>query len=197
MASVEVATVPAGSIPSEEKVGDIEQAVKDIKIEPTTEKAAEAEIPPSSPAEVDPVADKAIDESPDTVEKSAEESTGTLTASEPGVKSVQLEPEEAPEHKEEVIEPSNEIAPAKEESVAQAAAVEENPKESSGKQEGSAAVETAAEEKYEESLANGDSPAEIPAEKALPIEECVVQEAKLPIEAPAEEKAEGEIKPQD
>lgn len=196
MASVEVqvATAPAGSIPSEEKVQDIEQAVKNIEIEPTTEKVAQ-EASPSSPAEEDSVAEKTGDERPDTVEKSAEESTGTLTPSEPGVESVQLQPEETPEPKEEAIEPP------KEESGAQAptevAAVKEKTEQASGKEEAPAAVETAAGQKSEESLANGDSPAEIPEEKTASIEESVVEEAKPPKAVPAEEKAEGEIKPQE
>lgn len=197
MASVEVqvATAPAGSIPSEEKVQDIEQAVKNIEIEPTTEKVAQEEAPPSSPAEEDPVAEETVDERPDTVEKSAEESTGTLTPSEPGVESVQLKPEETPEPKEEAVE-----AP-KEESGAQApaavAAVKEKIEQASGKEEAPAAVETAAGQKSEESLANGDSPAEIPEEKTASIEESVVEEAKTPKAVPAEGKAEGEIKPQE
>lgn len=194
MASVEVATAPAGSIPSEEKVQDIEQAVKNIEIEPTTEKVAQ-EAPPSSPAEEDSVAEKTGDERPDTVEKSAEESTGTLTPSEPGVESVQLQPEETPEPKEEAIEPPKEESGAQ--APAEVAAVKEKTEQASGKEEAPAAVETAAGQKSEESLANGDSPAEIPEEKTASIEESVVEEAKPPKAVPAEEKAEGEIKPQE
>lgn len=166
------------------------EKVTDIK--PTTEKAAEEEVPVSSPAEEVPAAEKTVDEIPATVEKSAEESTVTPPASEPEAVSAPVESEEVEKPKEESAPAAEEAESAKEETVAQppaeAAAVEEK---SSDKEEAPPAIETAAEEKAEESLVKEEAPAEIPEKKTATVEESAVKPAEA---APAEEKAEVEGK---